>query len=109
MREGVTLPHRAVSQWCGRPCRAGTWQWKEWETTGKHTYGPPGSSHKNGCAGPVAAPKSQRGRFSGQNVQEALFPATTAIYDKLLMNTFHFTEAIHELHNYNEVMRGGRD
>ena len=53
---GFTLPQKAVSQWCGRPCRVGTWQWKEWETTGMRTYELLGSDQKNGYAGPVAVP-----------------------------------------------------
>lgn len=48
-----------------------------------HTYGLPGSDHRNGCAGPVTAPKSQSGKLRGRNTEESLFPATTAIYDKI--------------------------
>ena len=64
---GFTLPQTAVSQWCGRPCRVGTWQWKEWETTGMRTYELLGSDQKNGCAGPVTAPESQSGKLRGRN------------------------------------------
>lgn len=50
-----------------------------------HTYELPGSDHKNGCAGPVTAPESQSGKLRGRNTGETLFPATSAIYDKLSM------------------------
>lgn len=53
-----------------------------------HTYELPGSDHRNGCAGPVTAPKSQSGKFREQNTEEALFP-TTAMYGKLSTNTLN--------------------
>lgn len=79
MRDGVTVPHKAVSQWCGRPCREGTWQWKEWETTGTRTYVLPGADHKNGYAGRVTAPKKSKWKIEGKEDWEALFPTTTIV------------------------------
>lgn len=56
MKGGVTVPHRAAGQWCGTPCREGTWPWRVWETTAMRTCELPDSGHWNGCAGPAAAP-----------------------------------------------------
>lgn len=53
----VFLPHKVVSQWCGRPCRVETWQWKEWGTTGMHTYELPNWGLRNGYTSQVTAPR----------------------------------------------------
>lgn len=60
------VPHRAAGQWCGKPCTGGTWQWKGWGTTGRHTCVPPSSAPGSVTKGLEAVPVRADQRIAGE-------------------------------------------
>ena len=53
-------PHTVVSRLYGRPCKAGTWLWRGWGTTEKHTCEPRAPHLGNGCTGLVYIPSKDK-------------------------------------------------
>ena len=64
------VPHRAAGQWCGKPCTGGTWQWRGWGTTGRHTCGPLGSVPGSVTIGLEAAPVGEGRIVGGEEICE---------------------------------------